>query len=81
MNSKGRAAVVAAAVILGMVAGFCAAYVLLTWSGLCPRSQLCATPLTHAGLAFVVVPFVGMGCAFLALRMFEGRSKSRHSVK
>ena len=77
MTSKTRATVVAAAVIFGMLAGFCVAYVLLTWSGLCPRSQLCATPLTHAGLAFVVVPFVGMGCAFLVLRFFEGRAKAR----
>ncbi|HMI57323.1 MAG TPA: hypothetical protein VK511_04705 [Gemmatimonadaceae bacterium] len=81
MTSKTRATVVATAVILGMVAGFCAAYVLLTATGLCPRSQLCATPLTHAGLAFVVVPFVGMGCAFLVLRVFEGRAKMRDSLK
>jgi hypothetical protein len=81
MNSKSRATVVATAVILGMIAGFFAAYVLLKWTGFCPRSQLCATPLTHAGLAFVVVPFVGMGCAFLALRVFEGRASSRDSLK
>jgi hypothetical protein len=81
MNSKGRATVVATAVILGMVAGYCAAYVLLASTGFCPRSQLCATPLTHAALAFVVVPFVGMGCAFLALRVFEGRAKMRDSLK
>jgi hypothetical protein len=81
MTSKGRATVVATAVIVGMIAGFCVAYVLLAWTGFCPRSQLCATPLTHAGLAFVVVPFVGMGCAFLVLRFFEGRAKTRGSFK
>ena len=77
MTSTARATIVAAAVILGMIAGFCAAYVLLTWTGFCPRSQLCATTLTHAALAFVAAPFVGMGAAFLALRVFEGSAKSR----
>lgn len=81
MNSTARATVVAAAVIIGMLVGFCAAYVILTWTGFCPRSQLCATPLTHAALAFVVVPFAGMGGAFLALRVFEGRAKTRDSHK
>lgn len=76
MNSKSRATVVATAVVLGMVAGYFAAYELLTWTGFCPRSQLCATPLTQAGLAFVVVPFVGMGCAFIALRAFQKRPRS-----
>jgi hypothetical protein len=77
MNSTARATIVATAVIVGMIVGFCAAYVILTWSGLCPRSQLCATTLTHAALAFVAAPFVGMGAAFLSLRLLErlGRSE------
>lgn len=81
MTSKSRATVVATSVVLGMVGAYFAAYVLLTWTGFCPRSQLCATPLSHAALAFVVVPFAGMGCAFLALRMFEGRASARDSLK
>ena len=76
MNSTARAALVATAVIVGMIVGFCAAYVLLSWTGFCPRSQLCATTLTHAALAFVAVPFAGMAGAFLALRVFERRPRS-----
>jgi len=77
MNSRSRATVVASVVILGMLAGFVAAYFLLEWAGVCPREHLCATPVAHSALAFIVVPFAGMACAFLALRTFEKRSKMR----
>jgi hypothetical protein len=77
MNSRSRAIVVASVVILGMIAGFCAAYFLLVWAGICPREHLCATPVAHSALAFIVVPFSGMACAYLALRVLEKRSKMR----
>jgi hypothetical protein len=60
-----------------MVAGFCAAYLLLAWTGFCPREHLCETRVAHAALAFVVVPFSGMAAAFLTLRTFEKRVKLR----
>ena len=79
MNSRNRASLVAVAAILGMVLGFWAAYLLLVWTGVCPREHLCATPLAHSALAFVVVPFAGMTCAFLALRAIERRARMRAS--
>ena len=81
MNSRNRASLVAVAAILGMVLGFWAAYLLLVWTGVCPREHLCATPLAHSALAFVVVPFAGMACAFLALRAIEKRSRVRESSR
>jgi H+/Cl- antiporter ClcA len=80
-NSKARAMVVAVAAILGMVLGFWAAYLLLVWTGVCPREHLCATHLAHSALAFVVVPFAGMACAFLALRGIEKRARMRDASR